>query len=103
MAYMEEHKFDMERSALNYKQEAYNDSWLIVSSLGHECKLSQEPASEDFEQEWKRYCDSKGGGAATMNAKDAAKHFAQWQKKGDESDDDLYAIHFEKRKIRDNE
>lgn len=32
MAFMKEHKFEMERSALNYKQEAYNDSWLIVSS-----------------------------------------------------------------------
>lgn len=41
----------------------------------------QEPASEDFEAEWKRYCDSKGGGAVTMNVKDVAKHFAQWQKK----------------------
>ena len=40
----------------------------------------KEPASEDFESEWKRYCDSKGGGAVTMNIKDVAKHFAQWQK-----------------------
>ena len=32
MAYMKEHKFDMERSAINYKQEAYNESWLILSS-----------------------------------------------------------------------
>lgn len=32
MAYMQEHKFDMERLAINYKQEAYNDSWLIMSS-----------------------------------------------------------------------
>ena len=32
MAYMKEHKFEMEREALKYKQEAYNDSWLIVSS-----------------------------------------------------------------------
>ena len=32
MAYMKEHKFEMERLALNYKQEAYNDSWLIISS-----------------------------------------------------------------------
>lgn len=39
---------------------------------------SQEPASEDFESEWKRYCDSKGGGAVTMNMKDMAHHFAQW-------------------------
>lgn len=36
--------------------------------------------AEEFEQEWKRYCDSKGGGAVTMNIKDAAKHFADWQK-----------------------
>lgn len=32
MAYMKEHKFEMERLALNYQQEAYNDSWLIISS-----------------------------------------------------------------------
>lgn len=32
MAYMKEHKFEMERCALGYKQEAYNDSWLIISS-----------------------------------------------------------------------
>ena len=36
--------------------------------------------AEEFEKEWKRYCDSKGGGAVTMNVKDTAKHFAQWQK-----------------------
>lgn len=40
----------------------------------------QKSASEDFESEWKRYCDSKGGGAVTMNVKDVAKHFAQWQR-----------------------
>lgn len=39
-----------------------------------------ESASEDFESEWKRYCDSKGGGAVTMNLKDVAQHFAQWQR-----------------------
>ena len=38
------------------------------------------PINEDFESEWKRYCDSKGGGAVTMNIKDVAKHFSQWQK-----------------------
>ena len=32
MVYMKEHKFEMERSAINYKQEAYNNSWLILSS-----------------------------------------------------------------------
>lgn len=36
--------------------------------------------NEDFESEWKRYCESKGGGAVTMNVKDVAKHFAEWQK-----------------------
>lgn len=40
----------------------------------------QEPASEDFESEWKRYCDSKGGGVVTMNVKHVAKHFVEWQK-----------------------
>ena len=36
--------------------------------------------AEEFEQEWKRYCDSKGGGAVTMNIKDVAQHFAEWQR-----------------------
>jgi hypothetical protein len=31
MAYMKEHKFDMERLTINYKQEAYNQSWLVLS------------------------------------------------------------------------
>lgn len=34
--------------------------------------------AEAFEQEWKRYCDSKGGGAVTMNLKDVAQHFAKY-------------------------
>lgn len=33
--------------------------------------------AEEFESEWKRYCDSKGGGAVTMNLKDVAHHFAK--------------------------
>lgn len=32
MAYMNEHKFEMEREAIRYKQEGYNRSWLMVSS-----------------------------------------------------------------------
>lgn len=36
--------------------------------------------AEEFEQEWKRFCDSKGGGAVTMNIKDVAQHFAEWQR-----------------------
>ena len=34
--------------------------------------------AEEFEQEWKQYCDSKGGGAITMNLKDVAQHFARY-------------------------
>ena len=59
-------------------------------------RKEQEPESEDFESEWKRYCDSKGGGAVTMNVKDVAKHFAQWQKaqdaKSQENIDKLNAL-----------
>lgn len=40
MAYMNEHKFEMERAALSYKQEAYNNSWLILLSALHELKNS---------------------------------------------------------------
>lgn len=32
MVYLKEHKFEMERAALFYKQEAYKNSWLILSS-----------------------------------------------------------------------
>lgn len=32
MAYMKEHGFEMERSAISYRQVAYQDSWLILSS-----------------------------------------------------------------------
>jgi hypothetical protein len=39
----------------------------------------KEESSEDFESEWKRYIDSKGGGAVTINVKDIARHFAHWQ------------------------
>lgn len=53
---------------------------MAIRSAEYLKKHSQEPASEDLESEWKRYCDSKGGGAITMNVKDVAKYFAQWQK-----------------------
>lgn len=46
-------------------------------------KELKKPASDDFESEWKRYVDSKGGGAITINVKDVARHFAEWQKKKD--------------------
>lgn len=32
IAFMNEHKFEMEREAIRYKQQAYNRSWLEVSS-----------------------------------------------------------------------
>ena len=32
MAYMNEHKFEMEREAIRYKQQAYNRSWLEVAN-----------------------------------------------------------------------
>lgn len=32
MAYMNEHKFDMEREAIRYKQQAFNRSWLEVAN-----------------------------------------------------------------------
>lgn len=31
MAYLNEHKFEMEREAVRYKQEAFSKSWVIVS------------------------------------------------------------------------
>lgn len=53
----------------------------------------QEPVGEDFESEWKRYCDSKGGGAVTMNVKDVAKHFTEWQKTQDQQTIELAEEH----------
>lgn len=32
MAYMNEHKFEMEREAIRYRQQAFNRSWLMVSN-----------------------------------------------------------------------
>lgn len=32
IAFMNEHKFEMEREAIRYKQQAYNRSWLEVAS-----------------------------------------------------------------------
>lgn len=32
MAFMNEHKFEMEREAIRYKQQAYNRSWLEVAN-----------------------------------------------------------------------
>lgn len=31
IAFMNEHKFEMEREAIRYKQQAFNRSWLVVS------------------------------------------------------------------------
>lgn len=40
---------------------------------------SQSPASNDFEEEWSEYFRYKGS-VATVNIKDLARHFANWQK-----------------------
>ena len=71
----ERRKFD-----LSLLSETRKEALAILTDLGYECKLPQEPASKDFESEWKRYGDSKGGGAVTMNIKDVARYFSQWQK-----------------------
>lgn len=39
---------------------------------------SQSPASNDFEEEWSEYFRYKGS-VATVNIKDLARHFANWQ------------------------
>ena len=42
MAYMNEHKFEMEREAIRYKQQAYNRSWLeVVSAIDKIKKLEK--------------------------------------------------------------
>lgn len=71
--------------AIKYLQQLYPNGghcWLDeqrIEAIGIAINaLREEPASGDFESEWKRYCGSKGGGAITMNVKDVAKHFVQW-------------------------
>lgn len=42
MAYMNEHKFEMEREAIRYKQQAYNRSWLEVANAIDRIKKLEE-------------------------------------------------------------
>lgn len=42
MAYMNEHKFEMEREAIRYKQEAFNRSWLEVANAIDKIKKLEE-------------------------------------------------------------
>lgn len=42
MAYMNEHKFEMEREAIRYKQQAYNRSWLEVANVIDKIKKLEE-------------------------------------------------------------
>lgn len=84
------------KELINQYVTAHADNrWMDASEL--EVLLTEfaekmkEPASEDFESEWKRYCDSKG--AVTMNIKDVAKHFAQWQKSQDQQTIELAEEH----------
>ena len=42
MAYMNEHKFELEREAIRYKQQAYNRSWLEVASAIDKIKKLEE-------------------------------------------------------------
>jgi len=73
----------------NCKEEAYNEVLAFIDSLPAE--------SPDFEAEWKRYTASRKDdmrtNAVTMNVKEVAKHFAEWQKG---QDDELLVIaHFD--------
>lgn len=38
MAFLNEHKFEIEREAIRYEQQAYNRSWLEVSNAIREIK-----------------------------------------------------------------
>lgn len=42
IAYMNEHKFEMEREAIRYRQQAFNRSWLMVSSALDEINKLEE-------------------------------------------------------------
>ena len=42
MGYMNEHKFEMEREAIGYKQQAFNRSWLEVANAIDKIKKLEE-------------------------------------------------------------
>ena len=42
IAFMNEHKFEMEREAIRYKQQAFNRSWLEVSDAIDKIKKLEE-------------------------------------------------------------
>ena len=42
MAFLNEHKFEIEREAIRYEQQAYNRSWLEVSSAIDKIKKLEE-------------------------------------------------------------
>lgn len=42
IAYMNEHKFEMEREAIRYRQQAYNRSWLEEASAIDKIKKLEE-------------------------------------------------------------
>lgn len=42
MSFMNEHKFEMEREAIRYKQQAFNRSWLEVANAIDEIKKLEE-------------------------------------------------------------
>ena len=77
-----------------------NDPDLLVklhASTLLELAQKELPDSPDFEAEWKWYVNSRKddlrNNAVTMNVKEVAKHFAEWQKR---QDDELLAIaHFD--------
>ena len=42
IAFMNEHKFEMEREAIRYKQQAFNRSWLEVANVIDKIKKLEE-------------------------------------------------------------
>ena len=77
-----------------------NDPDLLIALHGQtlfELAHKELAESPDFEAEWKWYVNSRKDdmrtNAVTMNVKEVAKHFAEWQKK---QDDELLTIaHFD--------
>lgn len=65
MAFMNEHKFEMEREAIRYKQQAYNRSWLEVASAIDKIKeLEDDRHCEDDKPlpRWNRMENGAAGG-----------------------------------------
>ena len=95
MTQIEQIKAELQKRLLKYDPDYTDAGQELQEVLAFIDSLPAE--SYDFEAEWERYSASRKDdmrtNAVTMNVKEVAKHFAEWQKK---QDDELLAIaHFD--------